>query len=218
MSALHAPMVCAPLLQDAPPKLTPADPMKMVWALKVSVMLTLEFALNAQELLIQKQKSLLQTAPEPQHTATLPKPLQKVTSAPCHSALPLVPLQWKVKLLVMHGKTVMPPILVFALTEPVPHGITVPPMSALMPFALNAMKSLPQEKNAPLLQTKTPTTHAKSLPESASKVKKPESQEVALPESLSVPSCSSVPLLDSHSTAARRTVNLTMPCKRLSSE
>jgi hypothetical protein len=162
MSATHAPMVCAPLLQDAPPKLTPADPMQMVRALKVSVMLTLEFALNAQSLLILKLMSLLQTAPEPQHTATLPPPLQLVTTAPCHSAMPLMPLQWKVKLLVMHGKNVMSPILVFALTKPVPQLPTVlPRLSALMPFALHAMKSLTQETNAPLLQTKTPTTHAK---------------------------------------------------------
>jgi len=213
----HAKTEHAPPPLDALPKLTPADQTLMDLAPKVSALMELALLAPSPSPMV----SPPQTAPALPTTAkSIPLTHRQLeTTAPCPPAQSMPKPSLELKSSAMPGKLVIPTELVLA---PMYHAL--PPPDALLTFAtlmesaLNAMMLLIQETNAQQLTTKTPGTHAPVKPESAPSTKKPASQEVLSPESSSVPSCSSVPWSVSPSTAAKRTANLTMPCKRPSSE
>lgn len=151
-------------------------------------------------------------------TASLTTPPLETTAPPppAHKIPPPPP---QLKLSATHGKFVMVSAQEHAPAYPalMPPSIALPSFAS-MDHALNAMTPLTQVPNAQPPPTMIPGTLATLHPVFANSTKKPESPEVASPESSLVPSCSSEPSSALHYTAARKTANLTMPCKRPSSE
>lgn len=152
---------------------------------------------------------LAQTAPM-ESTATQPPPRPLVTTAQSQ----LVFLQDATC-----GKNATQPSLVLALQYHALLSETAPLTFAQKEPAPNAIQLKVQELNAllPVIPKNHGTPATPPLESAICKLMK-VSPEVVSPESSLVPSCSSEPLSVSPSTAARRTANLTMPCKRPSSE
>lgn len=175
---------------------------------------------NAQEALMLTLESLIQTAPLANTALSTKHPHRPlVTCAQPLSVLTTVPPLLKVKLHAPCGKHATQPTLVSALILPALMMQVAPLKFAQMDLAPHAMKNQAQEMNALLpLIPMNHGTHATPPLESAKCKLMKASPEVVSPESSLVPSCSSEPLSVSPSTAARRTANLTMPCKRPSSE